>query len=139
MKKDKVVFDFIKLTATEKPEFGTNVEMKMTGNPKFPTPDVSLADLKAKNDLLQSRSIATLNGGKEATALLHQAIEAWDDTLRKMAKYVDRIADGDGAVILSGGFNLAKPNSPGQRAEFTAVNGSKSGTANLHHSAIEGA
>ena len=139
MKKDKVVFDFIKLTATEKPEFGTNVEIKMTGNQKFPTPDVTLVDMKAKNDLLQSRSVAALSGGKEATVLLHQAIEVWDDTMRKMAKYVDRIADGDGAVILSGGFNLAKPNTPGQRAEFTAVNGTKSGTVSLHHSAIDGA
>jgi len=139
MKKDKVVYDFIKLTATEKSEFGTNVIQKMTDNPRFPTPDESLENLKAKNDLLQSRSVAALSRGKEATALLHQAIDDWDGTMRKEANYVERIADGDGAVILSAGFNLAKPNTPGQRPEFTAENGTHSGTALLRHIAIDGA
>jgi len=139
MKKDKVVFDFIKLTSSEKPEFGTNVIQKMTDNPRFPTPDVSMEMLKAKNDLLQSRSVAALNGGKEATALLHQSIDDWDDSFRKEAKYVDRMADGDGIVILSAGFNLAKSNTPGQRSEFTAENGEHSGTAILRHIAIDGA
>jgi len=139
MKKDKVVFDFIRLTPTEKPEFGTNVIQKMTGNPKFLTPDESLDSLRIKNDLVQSRSVAALSGGKESTLLLHQAIDEWDDAMRKEANYVNRIADGDGAIILSAGFNLAKPNTPGQRAEFTAENGAHSGTALLHHIAIEGA
>jgi hypothetical protein len=139
MKKEKVVFDFIKLTATEKPEFGTNVIQKMTGNPRFPNPDESLDSLRIKNELVQSRSVAALSGGKEATALLHQAIDDWDNAMRKEAKYVDRIADGDGAIILSAGFNLAKPNIPGQRAEFTAENGEHSGTAALRHIAIDGA
>lgn len=137
MKKDKVVFDFIKLNATEKSEFGTNVIQKMTDNPRFPTPDESLDSLRIKNDLVQSRSVAALSGGKESTLLLHQAIDEWDDAMRKEANYVNRIADGDGAIILSAGFNLAKPNTPGQRAEFTAENGTHSGTALLHHIAID--
>ncbi len=139
MKKDKVVFDFIRLTPNEKPEFGTNVIQKMTGNLRFPTPDESLENLKIKNDLIQSRSATALSGGKEATMLLHQAIEDWDDAMRKEANYVDRIADGDGAVILSAGFNIAKSNIPGQRPEFTAENGTHSGTALLRHIAIDGA
>lgn len=139
MKKEKVVFDFIKLSVTEKVEFGNNVEIKLTGNPRFPTPDVALAELKAKNDLLQSRSVAALSGGKEATALLHQAIQDWDDTMRKEANYVNRIADGDGAVILSGGFSLAKQPAPSSRPEFSVEQGEKSGTVALRHQAIEGA
>lgn len=139
MKKDRVVFDFVQLKINEKPEFGTNVIQKMTGNLRFPTPDVSLEILKAKNDLLQSRSVAAISGGKEATALLHQAIEDWHDDMRKEAKYVDRIADGDGAIILSAGFNLAKSNTPNQRSEFTAENGMHSGTVLLRHVAIDGA
>jgi hypothetical protein len=139
MKKEKVIFDFIKLSATEKSEFGTNVIQKMTGNPKLPTPDESLESMKAKNDLLQSRSVAALNGGKEATALLHQAEEDWDDAMRKEANYVNRIADGDGTVILSAGFNLAKQSTPGQRPEFSVELGDRSGTVNLRHQAVEGA
>jgi len=139
MKKDKVVYDFIRLSASEKPDFGTNVIQKMTGNMRFPTPDESLDSLRAKTELVRSRSVAALSGGKEATALLHQAIDDWDDAMRKEANYVNRIAAGDGAIILSAGFNLAKPNIPGQRAEFTAENGEHSGTASLRHIAIDGA
>ena len=139
MKKDKVVYDFIRLSASEKPDFGTNVIQKMTGNMRFPTPDESLDSLRAKTELVRSRSVAALSGGKEATALLHQAIDDWDDAMRKEANYVNRIADGDGAIILSAGFNLAKPNTPGQRPEFTAENGSHSGTVLLHHIVIDGA
>ena len=139
MKKEKAVFDFVKLPVAEKPEFGTNVIQKMTDNPRFPTPDVSLEVLKRKNDLLQSRSVAALNGGKEATALLHQAMDDWDDTMRLQANYVNRIANGDGAVILSAGFNLAKQPTPGPRPEFIAEAGEKPGSVMLRHQAIDGA
>jgi hypothetical protein len=139
MKKDKAVFDFVKLPVAEKPEFGTNVIQKMTGNLRFPTPDVSLEILKQKNDTLQSRSVDALSGGKEATILLHQAIDDWDDTMRTMANYVNRIANGDGAVIVSAGFNLAKQPTPGPRPEFEAEAGDKPGTVILRHQAIDGA
>ena len=139
MKKETVVFDFLKFKVTEKVECGNNVIEKLTDNPKFTTPDVALADLKAKNDLLQSRSIAALSGGKEATILLHQTEEEWDDLMRKMAKYVDRIADGDGAVIVSGGFSLAKQPSPRTHVEFSVELGDKSGSVILRHQAVEGA
>ena len=72
MKKEKVVFDFIKLSVTEKVEFGNNVEIKLTGNPRFPTPDVALAELKAKNDLLQSRSVAALSGKSSGNIVMNQ-------------------------------------------------------------------
>ena len=139
MRKEKVIFDFIKLSSTEKLEFGTNVEIKLTNNPNFPTPDVSLDVLREKNSLLKNRSLAALDGGKEATAQLRHAISEWDETLRKMARYVDRIADGDGAVILSAGFNLAKQTSPGQRPEFSVELSEKSGSVSLRHQAIDGA
>jgi hypothetical protein len=111
----------------------------MTGNPKFTSPDISIEVLNAKTDLLESRSVATLSGGKEETSLLHQTIEDWNDTMRKMAKYVDRIADGDGAIILSAGFNLAKQPLPSMRPEFSVELGKKSGTVHLRHHAVEGA
>jgi hypothetical protein len=139
MKKEKVVFDFLKVSVTEKVEYAQNVMAKMKDNPSFPTPDVSLADLKAKTDLVQSRSVASLSGGKEATALLHQAVEDWEDIMRKMAKYADRIADGDGAIILSAGFSLAKTPAPRTHVEFSVELGDKPGTVILRHQAVEGA
>ena len=139
MKKDRIVLDFIKLSVAQKSEFGKNVSNKMRNNPKFKTPDVTMEELEAKNTLLETRSIAALNGGKEAKALLHQAEDEWDDLMRKVAGYVNRIADGDDTVILSAGFNLAKQPTPSVRPEFSVELGEKSGTVSLRRQAVEGA
>ncbi|MDD2798441.1 MAG: hypothetical protein PHV20_07610 [Bacteroidales bacterium] len=139
MKKEKVVLDFTRITIVQKCEFGRNVVLKMTNNAKFVNPDVALADLNAKTDLLEQRSIIALSGGKEATALMHQTEAEWDDLMRKMAKYVDRIADGDGAVILNAGFNLAKQATPSSRPEFSVELGDKSGTVALRRQKVDGA
>jgi hypothetical protein len=111
----------------------------MTNNEKFLKPDVALTDIDAKTVLLEQRSIFSLSGGKEATALMHQTEAEWDDLMRKMAKYVDRIADGDGAVILNAGFNLAKQSAPVSRPEFSVELGDKSGTVAVRRQKIEGA
>ncbi len=111
----------------------------MKANSKFSTPDVSLVDLDAKTDLLETHSLASQSGGKEATALMHQAEDDWDNMMRKMAGYVDRIADGDSVVILSSGFNLVKKAAPAIRPEFSVELGEKSGTVTLRRQAVEGA
>jgi len=139
MKNDHVVLDFVKEPIPQKIETAHNVESEMRANPIFANPDVPYDDLKSINDLLQSRYVASINGGKEETALLHQAEEVWIDKMRKTAKYVDRIADGDGAVILSAGFNLAKQRSPATRPEFSVELGDKSGSVLLRRQRIEGA
>jgi hypothetical protein len=139
MKKDKVVLDFIKSPVAQKLEFTRGVISKMKTNPKFTDPDVAVEDLEAKADLLETRSVAALSGGKEATALMHQTEAELDDMLRKMAKYVDRIADGDNAIILSSGFNLAKQPAPALRPEFSVELGEKSGSVIIRRQAIEGA
>lgn len=139
MKKDHSVLDFIKIPIAQKVEFGKNVVSKMTDNASFTNPDVEITALKSKTELLETRSVASLSGGKEATALMHQTETEWDDMMRKTARYVDRIADGDSAMILSAGFNLAKQPSPSVRPEFSVELGSKSGSVILHRQAVEGA
>jgi len=133
MKKDHTVFDFVKEPIAIKIEIGRSVENEMRSNPIFTNPDVPLDDLKASTDLLETRNVAAMNGGKEATALLHQAEEDWNDKMRIQARYVDRIADGDSAVILGAGFSLAKQPVPAARPEFSAEQGEKSCTVVLRH------
>lgn len=139
MKKDHVILDFVRVPVPQKIETGRNVESKMRPNPIFANPDVSYDDLKASTDLLESRYVASLSGGKETTALLHQAEADWVDKMRTEAYYVDRIANGDGAVILSAGLNLAKQPSPAVRPEFSVELGEKSGSAFLRRQRMDGA
>ena len=139
MKNDHVVLDFVKEPIPQKIETAHNVQTEMSSNRIFINPDVPFEELKACNDLLQTRYIASLSGGKEETALFHQAEEVWIDKMRKTAKYVDRIADGDGAIILSAGFNLVKQRSPANRAELTVELGDKSGSVLLRRQRVVGA
>jgi hypothetical protein len=139
MAKDHVVLDFLRYSVVEKISFSDMIQLRMGSNPLFPTPDVPMTTLKANNDALRVAYDAAQKGGKEETLLMHQAEDEWDDVMRKEANYVDRIADGDGAIILNAGFNLAKQRTPAKRAEFTAHQGDKSGTAQLRRLAVEGA
>jgi hypothetical protein len=139
MKKDRIVLDFIKKPVPSKIEFSRNVFTRMSGNPNFLHPDVSLEELAAKITLLETRSVAALNGGKEAKALMHQTEEELDDFLRKEAGYVDRTADGDDAIILSSGFNLAKQPASAVRPEFSIELGEKFGSVSIRRQAVAGA
>ena len=139
MKRDRIVLDFVRIPVAQKVEFTRNVIAKVRNNPKLANPDVKVEDLEAKADLLEARSVAALGGGKEATALMHQTEEELDDMLRKMARYVDRIADGDNTIILSSGFNLAKQPSPAVRPDFSVELGEKSGSVTIRRQAVDGA
>ena len=139
MKKDHAVLDFVKAPIAIKIETGRNVETKMRSNPIYADPDVPLDDLKACTDLLETRNVAALSGGKEATALLHQTEEDWVGKMRLTARFVDRIADGDSAIILGAGFNLAKQPAPATRPEFSVDLGEKSGSVVLQRKRVVGA
>ena len=139
MKKDHVVFDFVKSTIAGKIETGRSVDTQMRSNPFFADPDVPYDDLKASTDLLETRNVAAINGGKEATALLHQAEDDWCDKMRLMARYVDRKANGDSAIILGAGFNIAKQPASPARPEFSAEQGEKSGSAYIQRKRVTGA
>src|SRR5665647_527092 len=139
MKKISVIFDFIRIPILPKVGRGRGVVEGMTGNPRFPIPDVALADLEAATDLLENSYVTALGGDKTNKALMHQAEKAWDQLMRSQALYVDRIAQGDHAVILSAGFNFSRTPNPANRPEFSAAFGERSGSVILHRKAIKGA
>jgi len=139
MRKDRIVMSFQKLTRSDKVSKGRQVSTMMQANPKFGDPDVTYDQLKAATDKLEKSILAAASGGKEETALMNQAEAEWDKIMRLVARYVERIADGDGAVMLSAGFDLAKQTNPGQRAEFSVEHNGKSGAVILKRRAVEGA
>ncbi len=139
MRKDKVILDFIRIPVANKVEIARGVIAKMKNNPAFPKPDINLDEVEAQTNLLEARYIAAMSGAKVAIALLQHAEEEWDNTMRKTALYVDRIADGEAAVIVSAGFNLAKQRGPTNRSEFEVKRGDKPGTVILRRYIIQGA
>lgn len=139
MKKVHVVYDFILLPIPEKVSRGRKAYSEMSDNPSFPNPDVPLTELKDATDVLEARYLDARNGGKENTVLMRQAEAVWNDKMRKLARYVERIADEDTAIVISAGFNLAKQPIPAQRSEFSAETGKGSGSVLLRRQAVPGA
>lgn len=139
MRKDFIVLDFVRFPIAQKIEFTRNVCLRLKGNPRFGALPVTVEELQAKNELLETRSLAAQGGGKEATALMHQTEEELMNMLRKIARYVDTVADGDSALILNAGFNLAKQPAPAVRPEFSVELGPKPGCVLLQRQAQEGA
>lgn len=139
MRRVSVILDFIKLIIAEKIVRARTVIAQMTDNPNFPLPDIILTDLTVATDLLEARLLASANGGKENTVLLHQAEATVDDMMRRQAKYVDRIANGSEVIIIGSGFTPSKQPAPAQRPEFSVEPGQKSGSVLLRRQAIKGA
>lgn len=139
MRRVTVILDFIKLIIAEKIVRARTVIAQMTDNPNFPLPDIILTDLTVATDLLEARLLASANGGKENTVLLHQAEATVDDMMRRQAKYVDRIANGSEVIIIGSGFTPSKQPAPAQRPEFSVEPGQKSGSVLLRRQAIKGA
>jgi hypothetical protein len=100
---------FKQLTIPEKVIFGQNVHDQITLNAViFPTPDVPLATLLSKNDTLSDTAEAAESGDHAKVALMHAAERDWDTTFDTEAHYVDRIANGNEAIILQSGFQATK-------------------------------
>ncbi|MFH0894318.1 MAG: hypothetical protein V2A54_07770 [Bacteroidota bacterium] len=138
MKKVKVLLDFLRLPIPGKVEFGRNTVTRMTGNISFPTPDVPLAQVTTACNNLETAYNAAQGGGKQQTAALHQAEKAWEDLLRRVAAYVDRIALGNDVMILSAGFNTTHQPVSRLNPDFSVERGEQSGEVILKHKAFAG-
>ncbi|NEW84052.1 MAG: hypothetical protein GZ094_17025 [Mariniphaga sp.] len=139
MKVKHVVIGFVEFPIPQKVDTSKNVYGCMLENSNFPNPDVPLAKIKEVTDELDADFIAAMNGGKPETAKMHKTEKIWDDMMRLVARYVDRIAAGDETIIVSAGLSCSKQPAPAQRPNFSAILGEKSGSVVLRRKAVQGA
>ena len=139
MKKIKTILDFLKLSVSEKIEFYRNVVSKMTGNASFTSPDVPLATATTQINTLETDMTAAKSGAHQSVAKMHQSEKIADTTFHKLALYVDRIADGNDAVILSSGFHISKQPDPKSTKTFAVSAGENTGEIELAHQSVQGA
>ncbi|MBI4945224.1 MAG: fibronectin type III domain-containing protein [Bacteroidetes bacterium] len=139
MRKVKVIINFLRIAVPSLIEFARNVVTKMTGNTNFPTPDVPPAQITAAAGALETKYNAAQGGGKQQTADMHQARKALEDLLHKQGLYVERIANGNEAIILGSGYGTSKQPAPALHPDFTVVNGKHEGEMILKHKAVKGA
>ncbi len=139
MKKTKVSLDFIKLPVPQKIVFYRSVLVYMTGSIIYQTPDVSLAEAKLAVDNLEIAALAAEGGGPLTTAQEHAKEKIADDIFHNLAAYVERIANGDDAKILSSGFHCTLQPAPINKLPLVINDGLVSGTVDAVMKAIENA
>ena len=128
MKIIQTKLDFMQFSPIEKVGFYRNVIAKCTGNPRFPTPDVSMLDAIAAVDALENAIVAASDGGRTRISEMHDQEKLTDTAFRSLAAYVDRIAAGDESTILSSGFHETKQPTYTAKAILTMVDGAHSGS-----------
>lgn len=139
MRKNTVVLDFLKFSVPNKIVFARTIVSKMSLLALFITPDVAYVIVTEAINKLEGYYMSSRGGDHEQVALMHQAEEELDKVLRKLGLNVDRVADGDEAIILSTGFHLAKQPAPSERPEFTAEAGDTPASVWLKRKAVTGA
>jgi len=87
------------------------IEM-MTNNPNFPIPLMELDALMAANTTYQASLINLKNGTKEDTVIKNQNRRVLEKALKNLGLYVQIKSNGNEAIILSSGFDVAGKREP---------------------------
>ena len=137
MKKYKVLLDFVKLTPPAKINFCRNVILNLTGNPNYLTPDITLADAIAAIDDYEQSILANADSNHLSTVTMHNKAKILDNLFINLAAYVQRVADGDEAIILSSGFSTTRQPVYQQKPVLAIIDGLNAGSITLTAKAIE--
>lgn len=134
------------LSDAELIEFGRAHILAMTGNANFTTPVPNAATYLAGIDALEAKLTAQHNAeaaAKQATLEKNAAQTTVDDNNRQRANYIDGVANGDGIIIASSGFDTRAVAAPigtvGQPQDFSAHTGDVSSAMVLNWDKVRGA
>lgn len=125
-----VSLDFAHATDTGLDDFAIGVHDHMDGNPTYPTPPVTMAQLAAATTTLSDAVAASADGGPTSTAAKNNARDALIAKLRELANYVDNNHGNDMEKLLSSGFKAQNTNhaqSPLPKAEILRITNGNSG------------
>jgi len=106
----KVATNFGRLSDTELDNFAQGVINALTGNATYPTPPVTLANLQAAVNDYTAKMAAAQNGGIADTAAKNNSRNTLEESLRKVAAYVQMMCNEDPALLLGSGFQMQSTN-----------------------------
>ena len=87
----------------------TAITTAMTGNPSYPTPLPSLADVTTAKDGFVTALANAADGGTLLTAIKNEKRAELVALVRNLASYAQVACNGDMTVLLSSGFPIQKP------------------------------
>lgn len=135
MRKNTVVYDFVRFNNPVLISFAGHVLESMTNNQYFPNAGPLLSTMQEELESMKTHHQASMKGDREESALTRKSKELLIKVLKKLADMVDDVADGDEAIIISSGFHLAKQPETTTRALVVVEAGDKPGTVVLRRQA----
>ncbi|MEI6146540.1 MAG: hypothetical protein D0531_02345 [Methylococcales bacterium] len=108
MKTQKAIISFSKTKDHELADIGQAIANKMTNNPNYPTPTLSISDLQAAITAYSSALIQAQDGSKADVVAKNASRTTLENDLSALGNYVNLIADGDALKLQSSGFPLTK-------------------------------
>ena len=123
----RALIDIIKFPIKEKVVACRNIVFKMTANPYFQQPYISLADFTLAINALEAAIIAADDGSHTAKSNMHDKAAVVDNFIRVYAQYVNQVANGDETKLLSSGFNISKDTPSVSKPILSVVDGLHSG------------
>ncbi|HRH70583.1 MAG TPA: fibronectin type III domain-containing protein [Flavobacteriales bacterium] len=106
--KSKVKLSLYLLNPAKRLMLLRNVIGKMSGNPHFPTPPVTMVAATALADELDTAIQEATHGSKAAKAVRNALSRQCADMLNVLADYQRMVSNGDEVMLSSGGFEMAK-------------------------------
>ena len=88
------------------------IEQRMTGNPAFPDPAPSLADVGLAREALEAAITPAVDGGRTARAIRNARKDELKLLLDQLAGYVASRAEGNELAILSSGYEVRQTSAP---------------------------
>jgi|APHig6443717497_1056834.scaffolds.fasta_scaffold221537_1 hypothetical protein len=139
--KISVNFSSGKYPDSEFATFSKQVIGKMTGNVNFPDPNPDLPSLTISVSDFESSLSKMKDGTKEDTVVKNRKRAILESNLKKETVYVETVANGDVAIMLSSGFELTKSRIPigvlEAPADLTVTIGSAKGSLLVKFTPVE--
>ena len=104
-----IILGFNKTSDDALATLGLTVISAMTENPNFETPVPALADIQVNVDDFRDKLALTRKGSPLNTSEKNHSRQILEGELKKLAFYVETIADGALHIILSSGFQVKAP------------------------------
>jgi hypothetical protein len=140
--KNRITTGFNSLSDSSFSDKAESIYESMNGNANFPSPIPALADVSAAVTAYSTALITAQSRDKNDVAIKNQNRDALTDVLTQLASYVMLTANGDRAMLVSSGFDLAKEPQPSPIAKpdnVQVVNGINAGELVVSVTAVKGA
>lgn len=139
----KVIVGFSALREDDVDTKAASIIKSMTGNANYPTPTPTLTVVQAALGAYETALAAASTGNPEKTAIKDQKRKDLEVLLKQLGTYVQLNCKNDLGILLSSGFDAAKPATPvgilPKPENFKVESGPNPGTVKISLDKIKGA